>query len=182
MGAQNTPALTQSSARTLASCEDFEVQCIELFGDLVRILGLPRSIGQIYGLLFASPVPLGFTDMVQRLGMSKGSASQGLRLLRSLGAIHEAEASGKPGEGQRSVRYRPELSLRRLVGDLLRKRVAPMTTKGSGRLKELRQIARKVAPEAGFYLERVEQLEAWQQRLKFVLPALNVLMGSRSEK
>jgi hypothetical protein len=60
---------------------------------VVQIFGVPKSVGQIYGLLYASPEPLSFSDIVVRLGISKGSASQGLRLLRSLGAINVAEPS-----------------------------------------------------------------------------------------
>ena len=66
---------------------DFAHQCGELFAEVVHALGFPRSIGQIYGLLYASPDPLSFSDIVKQLEISKGSASQGLHLLRSLGAI-----------------------------------------------------------------------------------------------
>jgi hypothetical protein len=58
---------------------------------LVQVLGVPKSVGQIYGLLYASLEPLSFSDIVERLEISKGSASQGLQLLRSLGAIKLAE-------------------------------------------------------------------------------------------
>ena len=57
----------------------------------MQIFGVPKSVGQIYGLLYASPLPLGFSDIVERLEISKGSASQGLQLLRSLGAVKLAE-------------------------------------------------------------------------------------------
>ena len=69
------------------------------FAEIVQLFGIPKSVGQIYGLLYASPKPLGFTAIVERLEISKGSASQGLQLLRSLGAINEAEAKDGTARG-----------------------------------------------------------------------------------
>lgn len=68
---------------------------MEFFAEVVQHFGVPKSVGQIYGLLYASPVPLSFSDIVERLEMSKGSASQGLQLLRSLGAINVADAKSQ---------------------------------------------------------------------------------------
>src|SRR5688572_16073888 len=65
----------------------FERECSQLFGEIVEVLGVPHSVGQIYGVLFASPKPLSFSDIIKQLEISKGSASQGLQLLRTLGAI-----------------------------------------------------------------------------------------------
>jgi DNA-binding transcriptional regulator GbsR (MarR family) len=42
-------------------------QVIEYFVDGVRVLGLPRSLGEIYGLLFISPAPLSLDDLVRML-------------------------------------------------------------------------------------------------------------------
>jgi hypothetical protein len=81
---------------------DFQSECIELFAEVVYALGLPRSIGQIYGLLYASPLPLSFSDIVERLDISKGSASQGLQLLRTLGAINVADAKRKDLSGKQT--------------------------------------------------------------------------------
>jgi hypothetical protein len=66
---------------------DFAHECVELFAEAAHALSLPRSIGQIYGVLYASPEPLRFSDIIKHLNISKGSVSQGLQLLRSLGAV-----------------------------------------------------------------------------------------------
>ena len=104
----SSPAVKSASGfLTKAYCAgnpaDFQSECIELFAEVVYALGLPRSIGQIYGLLFASPEPLSFSDIVERLAISKGSASQGLQLLRSLGAINIADAKRQAPGGRREV-------------------------------------------------------------------------------
>ena len=54
----------------------FARECAQFFEETVRLFGVPPSVGQIYGLLYASPEPLSFTDIVERLEISKGSASQ----------------------------------------------------------------------------------------------------------
>src|SRR4051812_18667237 len=120
------PAVDRSAApdRTRGST-GFERECVEFFADFVQVLGVPRSIGQIYGLLFSSPEPLSFTDIAERLDISKGSASQGLQSLRALGAVVSVS-----GENDRRERFEPELGIRKLVSGVLRERVEPVITDG----------------------------------------------------
>jgi len=73
-----------------------EVEVIQLFVQFSRTVGQPRSIAEIYGLLFVSHQPLTLDDLVERLRLSKGSASQGLKYLRELGAVR-GNGRGAPG-------------------------------------------------------------------------------------
>ena len=179
---------------------------------MVQVFGVPKSVGQIYGLLFASPVALSFSDIVERLDISKGSASQGLQWLRSLGAINVADPVGDESQisnsesqiklrGMRAA-YTPELGLRRLVSGLLQERVAPLATTGADRLSKLRELAEQadrmadsahsgadlrrlssdVRNSKNFHIDRVRQLETWRRRLRTVLPVLSVLLGPKSRK
>ena len=164
----------------------FARECIELFAEVVYALGLPRSIGQIYGLLYASPAPLSFSDIVERLDISKGSASQGLQLLRSLGAIQAVDKQ-PPASGANAPRrdyYEPELGLRRLLGGIIRGRIEPLVGQGRVRMKHLRELAETAADGAHkeFQLERVEQLETWRRQATLVIPVLSALLGRRSRK
>lgn len=164
------------------------------FAEAVQVFGVPKSVGQIYGLLYASPVPLGFPDIVDRLEMSKGSASQGLQLLRSLGAITVADGTKSPRNSfdilrsdrppksrvERSVVYEPELSLRKLVSGVLRERIGPMAATSTERLARLRELAAEAgAEESIFFLDRARQLNSWRRRLKTVLPVLSALLGPK---
>jgi len=72
---------------------------VAVFADLVVLLGLPKSMGEIYGFVFASAEPPTFADIEQKLGLSKGSVSQGLRALRELGAVREAGATDGRSDG-----------------------------------------------------------------------------------
>lgn len=177
---------TPATPSELTANSDFEQECVSFFADAVQLFGIPKSVGQIYGALYASPVPLSFSDIVERLDISKGSASQGLQLLRSLGAINEvarpSQIANLPSGIKRSVAYEPELSLRQLVSGVLRERVMPMATTGTDRLKRLRQLAEQAPQEADFYLGRVKQLEWWRRRLNTVLPVLSALLGPKKSK
>ncbi len=127
-------------------------------------------------------MPLGFPEIVERLDISKGSASQGLQLLRSLGAISEAEAAANGSENQRGVRYEPELSLRQLVSGVLRERIAPMANTGGARLNRLKELAEQSSANKKFYLGRAKQLETWRKRFTTVMPLLTALFGSKKKK
>lgn len=71
------------------------LEMIESAGRLCQLLGLPRSTGQIYGLLYLSPKPLSLDDIVELLGISKASASTGTRQLGSLRAIRGVWIQGE---------------------------------------------------------------------------------------
>ena len=164
------------------------------FAEIVQLFGIPKSVGQIYGLLYVSPQPLGLTEIVERLEISKGSASQGLQLLRSLGAIHEADPASSTstynliGSGavaprpSRGVAYEPELSLRQLVTGILRERIAPSASAGADRLKHLNRLAGQSPAHAAFYLERVSQLTTWSKQFTTILPLLSALLGPGKKK
>jgi DNA-binding transcriptional regulator GbsR (MarR family) len=151
-----------------------ELQVVAVFVDGVRVLGLPRSIGEIYGLLFISQTPLALDDLVRRLGISKGSASQGLRLLKSLGAVREA-----PSSVERRTYYEPAIELKRLVGGFIREQVRPHLESGKTKISRLAETAREIDdPERRKFLgERVERLETWVRSSGKVLPVLQKILG-----
>lgn len=67
---------------------------IEACARLCQLLSLPRSTGQIYGLLYLSTSPISLDDMVELLGISKASASTGTRQLVHWGAIRSVWVPG----------------------------------------------------------------------------------------
>ena len=79
----------------LTRLSELEVEAIDMFINFLRMIGLQKSIGEIYGLLFVSARPLSMEDIMNRLHISLGAASQGLKLLRGLGAV---KAVYSPGE------------------------------------------------------------------------------------
>lgn len=149
-------------------------QVVGYFVDLVRVLGLPRSLGEIYGLLFINPDPLSLDDLVRLLGISKGSASQGLRTLRTLGAVKEAD-----GNGDRRTYYQPAVELKPLVGGFIREQVRPHLDSGKSKLRLLEETAKNSADheDREFFLDRINRLDSWMKRGGQVLPVLQKMLG-----
>src|SRR5210317_223806 len=120
---------------TLDTLDDWEVAVIDLFLNAANSFGLPKSYGQSYGLLFCRDHPLAMDEVMELLQISKGSASQGLRALRQLGAVSSVFAPG-----DRRERYMAESRLRKLVGGFLREQADPHLEKGTARLKQIERL------------------------------------------
>ena len=135
-----------------------ERQVVTLFADGVKVAGLPRSLGEIYGLLFLTRDPLSLDDLVGRLQISKGSASQGLKFLRTLGAIQEVD-----GPDARRTYYQADIKLKKLVGGFIREQLRPHLDSGKERLRALEaEVNLEEDPaQRAFYDERVKKLERW---------------------
>ncbi len=162
------------TASNLSNAPDpvFERECVTLFAGFLHVLGVPNSIGAIYGLLFASSEPLCFADIVEKLGVSKGSVSQGLAFLRQSGAVKVVEV-----DGDRREFFEPELGLRRLASGLIKERVQPLAREARGavtRLKHHAESARGGRNE--FQLERIRKLETWHRQLGQVLPLVQTIL------
>lgn len=166
------PDIGEDDARTGLS--EVEKQIIGVFVDGVRVLGLPGSVGEIYGLLYASREPLSLDDLVGRLGISKGSASQGLRALKGLGAVRECEV-----EGTRRTYYEAAVDLKKLVGGFIREQIRPHLESGQTKVDRLKGsvAAESDADQRVFYTERIDRLENWMRRGRMVLPLLQKFLG-----
>ncbi len=150
----------------------FERECIALFSEFLHVLGVPKSIGAIYGLLYAVPDPLCFSDIVERLEMSKGSVSQGLAFLRQSGAVKVVEVNG-----DRREFFEPELGLRRLASGLIKEKIQPLARETQAAVARMKNHAKASrGPQSEFQMERIEQLETWRKQLGRVLPVVQTIL------
>ena len=165
-----------STSQPEPAISPLEQQVIAVFVDGVKVLGLPRSIGEIYGLLFITPTPLSLDDLVQRLNISKGSASQGLRTLKSLGAVREANGNG---QSERRTYYEPAVELKRLVGGFIREQIRPHLDSGKSKINDLSAVANEVedAEHRKFLHSRIDRLKHWMSTGGKVLPILQKMLG-----
>jgi HTH-type transcriptional regulator, glycine betaine synthesis regulator len=153
-------AIKRSLSRT-------RLEVIEAFARICQLLGIPRSLGQIYGLLYLAPDPLSLDQISDQLGISKASASTGTRQLTAWGGIREVWV---PGERRDHFQIEPEFDrlFKSFYSDLVKPRLAASETrfsriavaleedlrKGfltreehklcSGRLKKLNQVQKKI--------------------------------------
>lgn len=150
---------TESNGLTL-----LEKEVIGLFVHYAQILSLPKSLGEIFGLLFCTDTPLSLDVIVNRLHISKGSASQGLRILRGLNAISIIYI-----EGDRRDHYVPETRLRNLFTGILRERIQPQLQDARERLQRLQQYSQELPPESELAI-RIKRLQAWNDKAARLLP------------
>lgn len=98
----------------LADVVAFEESVVSFFVDAADLLGVPKSVAAIYGICFASPEPLSFSEIDDRLELSVGSISQGLRVLKEVGALKIAATETKSGQtapshGRDQPKLKPDL-------------------------------------------------------------------------
>jgi DNA-binding transcriptional regulator GbsR (MarR family) len=152
---------------------EMEAEVISLFVQLSRVLGQPRSFAEIYGLLFISGRPLAMDDLIERLHLSKGSASQGLKFLRNAGAIRMVYAPG-----DRRVHYEAVAELRNLVARFLRDYVVPELDASEARLQHIAGMVKQMpAGERERIAPRVTMLQSWEKRTRRFLPVVLKLLG-----
>ncbi|MBU3666284.1 MAG: hypothetical protein FGM15_10490 [Chthoniobacterales bacterium] len=146
--------------------DDFQQECVEIFQRAAAAFSLAPSIGQIYGLLFATEEPLSLDQIMVRLKTSRGGTFQSVRWLRQVGAVE-----GVFKRGQRKEHYRAVLNLRKLAGAFVAARINPHVESGHDHIARLRSsIAPDDHPSARFQRQRCEQMERWHRFLSDLLP------------
>ena len=165
--------LESPPAGTPVALSKVEIGVIDFFVSAVRVLGMPKSIGEIYGLLFISPEPLPLDTLCQRLNMSKGSASQGLKLLRAFGAVKAIYQAG-----DRRDHFSAEIEIKRLAAGFIREQIQPRLTHGEERLGQLVQLCLTLPADAEgeFQRERLAKLGRWSDRSREILPLFGGLL------
>jgi len=150
-----------------------EVEVIHLFVQISRAFGQPRSVAEIYGLLFASPHPLPMDAFIERLHLSKGSASQGLKYLEDLGAVRTVYVAA-----DRRTHYEATTELRKMAGHFLRKQVLTHFEDSEGRLERIEAQAQALpAEQMKHVLERVKLLRRWEKTGRQVMPFVLKMLG-----
>ncbi len=166
---QGLPALLSGQGGPLA---DFEAEITAFFTEAADLLGVPRSIAAIYGVVFASPVPVSFADIVARSGVSKGSVSQGLRTLREIGALKEVSAPADKAE-----LFEPDLEMRKLIARYIENRLDRQMKGGRDRLAHLDESLKALPTAERRQLAlRVERLQSWHSRTRKLLPVIRTFL------
>lgn len=153
-----------------------EAEIIHFFVQLAASLSLPKSIGELFGVLFCAEVPLAFDEVVSRLGMSKGSASQGLRLLQKINAVTTVYVAR-----DRRTFYKAETSIRKLVSGILNETVRPHLESSTEHLERIAEMLDgDPASNSKVVRERVTSLKTWNHKAKRLLPWLVKLTAPKT--
>ncbi len=164
----------QKHSDHIVELDDWEHAVVDLFQNAANSFGLPKSLGQIYGLLFCRDESLSMGEIMEILNISKGSASQGLRALKQLGAVKTVFA-----RNDRRERFVAEIRLRKLVSGFLREQGEPHLEKGIARLQNIRDLLySEPDPESAKRGKNRENiLSGWHRQMSRLLPWLKMIVG-----
>jgi DNA-binding transcriptional regulator GbsR (MarR family) len=153
--------------------DEWESAVIDLFLNAANSFGLPKSYGQIYGLLFCRDQPLSMDEVIDLVQISKGSASQGLRALRQFGAVSSTFAPG-----DRKERFIAEIRLRKLVSGFLREQADPHLDKGLARLEQIEGLLEGSGSKDSRIRgsRRHEILLGWHRQMSRLLPWVKMIV------
>ncbi len=170
---QHLKAKDENSGRPAALADHLlEHEVMDAVVRIVQFVGLPRSVGELYAALYVSPSPLHMDELREMLDMSKGSASQGLKLLREIGAIRTVYQ-----KGDRRDFFEAETNLKFLVEGFMKHRVEPAFADMGKRIESLK-IAQGSNGGNHDLQHRIDKLNKWHRQAEAILPAIEkVLVG-----
>jgi DNA-binding transcriptional regulator GbsR (MarR family) len=147
---------------------DLEIEAIDLFISFMKLIGLPKSVGEIYGLLFVAGSPLNAEQITERLQISTGAASQGLKLLRSFGAVRSVYVPG-----DRRDHFSADLDLSTFASAFIKEELNPRLENAAERIKRMEQLAQHLeGEERAAAFKRIERLRHWMERGRKMMPWL----------
>lgn len=154
------------------------VDMVEACGRICQVFGLPRSLGQIYGLLYLASEPLSLDDIAGLLGISKASASTGTRQLTAWGGIRQVWVHGERRD-HFEAESQPSILLRAGLTEFLK----PRLDSSEKRLQRLHETLSSdlneglMSPEDHqFCAERLKKLGHVQEKLQSLAPLLEKLL------
>jgi DNA-binding transcriptional regulator GbsR (MarR family) len=150
----------------------FETELVDFFVSAAELLGVPKSVAAIYGIVFASAEPLSFGDIEARLDLSKGSVSQGLKVLREVGALREVS---QPED--RTELFEPDLEMRKLIAHYIGNRLQTQFNAGKGRLQSIAKAVPGRNGKAEILRNRVKKLQTWHTKAGNLLPMARTFLN-----
>lgn len=134
--------------------EDVQRNLSQSLGRLSDFWGFGKVIGMIYGWLYLSPKPLSLDDLVNELGVSKGSVSMNIRELERLGMVRPCI---RPGE--RKDYYEAEIDFWKIIRTILREREKRAFDRALESVSEgLAEVEQSNDPDAEFYRRRLKHM------------------------
>jgi len=140
-----------------------EDSILSLCVKLCSILGLPKSIGLIYGAVFVARKPVEAGQICRKLKISRGSVSQGLKFLRELGAIRSEGLNGG-----RAEHFVAEDHLRGAIENFVLKKMSPAMEEIGHEIQHLEKIM--TAGENQSLSAKLEVLRRWHGHGKLLFP------------
>ena len=139
-------------------------------GELAGSLGLSRSVGQLYALLYMSRDPVCLDEMAEACEMSKGNASINVRELERWGAVRRVYVRGDRKDYYEPNRDIPQIVISRMKDGLGRR----LTTLESAIADATSHVEGMVDPEQKkFYNQRLKEVRKLHGSLQRVVGNLD---------
>jgi len=142
--------------------------------------GLNNVMAQLYAVLYMSSKPLCLDDMVERLKISKGSASVNIRALERYGVVRQIWV-----KGSRKDYYEAETDIAKViverVSSMAKGRLAEVDTMIQSSTAALRAVdpdSEEDAESIRIFKERLEKLQAFYAQARSLLELFNMTMAS----
>jgi len=154
------------------------LEAIELAATFAQRFGFPRTVGQVYGLLFTASRPLPLDAIAEALTLSKTSVSTAVRELLGLSAIRQV---WPPGE--RKDHFEARTDFREILRTNYLSTVKPPIERAESRLDSL--VSRfesdlaegRLDPEThAVSTERLEKIRHLHSQIRDLLPLLEKLL------
>lgn len=153
-------------------------EMVDSMAKMALMLGLPKSTGQIYGLLYLSPEALALEVIADRLSISKASVCTGVRELVAWHVVRQVFVAG-----DRRDYYEAESDLREVLQTLYQEAFKPKLGKVQRRLDSLlsalesdRKAGLLSRDDYSFCKVRLENVGRMQDRLLKWLPLVEKLL------
>lgn len=151
-----------------------EALFIRRWGEMAASWGISRTMAEIHALLYLTPEPLCTDDIMERLSVSRGSASMNLRQLVNWGLIYRVHQ-----RGDRKEYFQAEKDVWQMFQTILRERkrreVEPIVEAIERCQEMLREREGELSPDHGedaaAYLERFGGILAFFQQMNMLFNA-----------
>jgi DNA-binding transcriptional regulator GbsR (MarR family) len=158
--------LINSNPSRVAQAGSPEDSILNLCVKLCAILGLPKSVGLIYGAVFVSTRPIEAGEICKNLKISRGSVSQGLKFLKELGAIRSEGLSGN-----RAEHFVTEDHLRKAIETFVTRKIGPAFDELGLEVERLENDSTQPLPEN--LREKLETIRRWHGHGRLLLPVVS---------
>ena len=169
---QKRSAKRRAKPSRVKALSDLETEVIGLFVQLANALGQPRSLAEVYGLLFISPKPLALEDLSKRLRLARATVNMALKILNKAGAIKIVYVLGS-----RSVDYESVADPRKLVVRFWRDQILPQLEASQEYMERIADLVKRLPPEDRARLDdRVTELQSWGKQSSGFVPILTKML------
>lgn len=154
-----------ANGSTKALLESVHDSMLDGLGQLSDYMGFSKVMGQLYGAMLLSDRPLCLDDMVERLDISKATASMNMRTLENLGMVRQVWVRG--GSGRRKF-YEAETDFWQIITNIIKARemrdvdraIGVMDDNITHLMAEMESMDETDRELAQLYIERIQQMQS----------------------